>query len=144
MRKLALMPFTMIVLSLLSCAGSSGGAQSEPAATQDQATSHEVDTSRRRVNDHIGSGPLGSQTNPIKCDGLEGAEAYLKRLHGPNGEKTTYTDMGSAGVGPFESLIYQFDISYPTPGGSKQAQIFMDIDFAGYSEGKPATGFTLR
>lgn len=142
MRKFCLIPVALLTLSFMSCAGSQESARSETYS--DQATKLQMDETRRRVNDNQGSGPLGSQTNPIKCDGFDGAKAYLSKLRGPNGEKTTYEDMGSAGVGPFESLIYQYNVNYPTPGGSKQVQVFIDIDFADYSEGKAATGLSIR
>lgn len=144
MRKLAMLTGTAFTLILSACAGSSSESKANSEANMDQATRYEEDNTRRRVNDNQGSGPLGSQTNPIKCDGLDGARAYLDRLHGPNGEKVSYTEIGSAGIGPFGSLMYIYDISYPTPEGGKQAQIFMDPDFAEYSENKPATGFTLK
>ena len=144
MRRLEVTFVVTSMIALCSCAGSSGEKAREEGGGTDQATSYEMDGGKRRVNDNQGSGPLGSQTNPVKCDGFEGAKTYLDKLRGPNGEKLSYADAGSAGVGPFGSLIYQYDITVPTPGGSRQAQIFVDIDFADYSEGKAATGFTIK
>lgn len=144
MRNLAIACIAFPILVLCACAGSSGSNGRVEEGGTDQATSYEMDGGKRRVNDNQGSGPLGSQTNPVKCDGFDGAKAYLEKLRGPNGEKISYVDAGSAGVGPFGSLIYQYDITIPTPGGSRQTQIFVDIDFADYSEGKAATGFTIK
>jgi len=107
----------------------------------DQATRYEESGDHRRANDNIGSGPLGSSTNPIKCDGLDGARAYLAKLRGPQRQVVTYTEPTDAGVGPFGSLMYFFDLQYPTPQGPVSSQIFFDTDFSNYSEPQPASGF---
>ncbi|HSQ41348.1 MAG TPA: hypothetical protein VLM37_03605 [Fibrobacteraceae bacterium] len=141
--KTSLMFFAAMGLLLFGCAGSKHDTRNEGG--MDEATRLQADQEEhRRANDNIGSGPLGTQTNPIKCDGLEGARAYLDQLQGPRGQKITYTDEGSAGVGPFGSLLYLFNVSYPNMGEQVETQLFFDIDFAEHKENHAAAGFLLK
>jgi hypothetical protein len=137
---------TAFALGLLACASSGPAKKSDLDAQTglDQATTYQLDDTKRKANDNQGSGPLGTQTNPIKADGMEGAKAYLERLRGPGGQKVAYTETGDAGVGPFGSLLYGFEVEYPTRPGPIKGQLFFDIDFAGYKEYRPAAGYTLK
>jgi len=129
-------------IALVSCASQSEIKARQDANTgMDQATTYQDSDEHRKANDNIGSGPLGSSTNPIKVDGIEGAKAYLAKLRGPNGQVITYTESGDAGVGPFGSLMYLFELQYPTPQGPVSVQLFFDTDFSGHAEPKAASGF---
>ena len=131
-----------LAISLFACAGSEPKPAAASNAKYDTATKFEMDEGHRKVNDNIGSGPIGSRTNPVKCEGIEGAKAYLAQLKGPGGEAVSFAEPVEAGVGPFESLIYYFEVSFTGKQGEVKKQVFFDPDFTGYHEPKPAAGFS--
>lgn len=140
--------FLLIFCSALffsSCAGSKAAKEREDAKeVVDAPTQHQMDDTRRGANENMGTGPLGTSTNPIKCGGVEGAKKYLEKIRGPKGQKITFVEAGDQGMGPFGSLVYLYNIEYPTPQGPVQEQLFFDYDFDGFDEPKAPKGFRLR
>jgi hypothetical protein len=145
MLKFKLLFASLVACALASCASSKPIGDNTGLSDQyDQATQYQMEQSHRKVNDNIGSGPIGTKTNPIKCEGLEGANAYLKKLQGPKREPVTFSELTDNGVGPFGSLVYVTDVGYTGASGLVQVQVFFDIDFTGYHESKAVPGFLLR
>jgi len=145
MHKLSSLVMLMATATLISCAGSKASKDSADSGERyDKATTYQMDTGHRKVNDNIGQGPLGSRTNPIKCEGAEGASEYLKKLTGLHAEALTHSELTDVGVGPFGSLLYSTDVEYTGPAGAVKNQLFFDIDFTGYHEPKVAPGFLLK
>lgn len=131
---------SLALAALVSCAGR----ETKQAVSHDLPTRTEMgEQGERRASDHQGTGPLGTKTNPVKCDGEAGVQKYLENLRGPQGQILQWEAMGSGGIGPFGGLVYIYDVSYPSPQGSVRSQIFFDTTFEGVSEHRPASGFRL-
>jgi hypothetical protein len=85
------------------------------------------------------SGPLGSKTNPVKCDYPEGERAYLSRLRGPGGASATFNRTGSAGPGPYGHILDHYSVTC----GGKTYDVYMDMYFKNYVEKNPIPRFTI-
>jgi hypothetical protein len=125
-RIISLISFCLISLVIASCASTPAPA-SEPAV--------------KKVSQNIGSGPMGTKNNPIKCEGREGIINYLDRLRGPQNQTLTKTDLGSGGLSPFEGVMDIWEVSYE---GGTPVQIYFDAGFEGYKEPKAVGDFKIR
>ena len=121
-----LISFCFVSLILSSCA-------SAPAESAEPAV--------KKVSQNIGSGPMGTKNNPIKCDGREGMLEYLERLRGPQNQTLSKTDMGSGGMSPFEGVMDIWEVSYE---GGAPLQIYFDSGFEGYREAKAVGDYKIR
>ena len=52
------------------------------------------------------SGPLGAQTNPIRCHMPSGQQAYLRRLRDAKGRQPSFHRVGSFGLGRAQRVIF--------------------------------------
>lgn len=59
----------------------------------------------RTVPDVELSGPLGSETNPIRAKGPDGQRDYLARLRCASGRAPEFERAGSMGVGPYGKIV---------------------------------------
>lgn len=59
----------------------------------------------RTVPDVELSGPLGSETNPIRAKGPDGQRDYLARLRCDDGRAPEFERAGSMGVGPYGKIV---------------------------------------
>jgi hypothetical protein len=86
------------------------------------------------------SGPLGSRTNPVRCDGVPGELAYLGRLKCSNGGATEFSRQGSVGFGPYGGIVDE----YVTVCGLGFRSVFLDMYHPKYVERRAAEGFSLK
>ena len=85
------------------------------------------------------SGPLGAQTNPVRCDGIPGEIAYLSRLRNPDGSQPEFQRAGSFAYGVYGHV----DDGYEVKGANGTVIIYMDMYHPGYIEQEVVPGFTL-
>ena len=86
--------------------------------------------------------PLGSDLNPIRVNMPEGQRNYLSRLRCENGKKPKFSRDGSAGGGPFGSIVdvYTVDCRKSAPG---KVAVFMDMYHPDHREANAVPGFTI-
>lgn len=85
------------------------------------------------------SGPLGSRTNPVRCDFPAGERAYLSRLRCPDGSRPSFNRTGSVGAGPYGNILDLYEVKC----GGQSYQVFMDMYFKGYVEKQAVPGFKI-
>jgi hypothetical protein len=86
--------------------------------------------------------PLGSRENPVRATMPQGQRAYLQRLRCANGVPPEFRRQGSAGPGPYGSIIdiYLLHCADSTPA---EVTVFMDMYHGGYAENRAVPGFTM-
>lgn len=86
--------------------------------------------------------PLGSRENPVRVNMPDGQRSYLRRLRCANGAPPDFSRSGSAGPGPFGSIVDAYSV---TCRGSEPAQsvIFMDMYHPTHDETRAPPGFTM-
>jgi hypothetical protein len=87
----------------------------------------------------VASFPLGTAENPVRAAGPNGQRAYLMRLRCPNGEAPRFQREGSAGSGPYGSIMDIYAISCK---GLPPQSIYMDMYHIGYEESRAVQGLT--
>lgn len=125
--------YTLIAASslLLACAHNP---QPHPSAAQ-QPPANAATNNRDKQ-------PLGSFANPVRADGPEGQREYLARLVCSNQEPVSaFQRLGSAGVGPYGSILDVFVVICDTYQGAVNHTLYMDMYHSGYRETRPALGF---
>jgi hypothetical protein len=84
--------------------------------------------------------PLGSQLNPIRCVGVMGEQAYLRRLRDLWGRGITYDRMGGFGNSPDGHIMDGYKV---VDSQGNEAQIFMDMYDRRHIETKAPDGFYI-
>lgn len=107
-------------------------------SAQHRATPYEVqDQTKPKVEI---SGPLGSDTNPVRCDFPKGERQYLNRLRCADGEPPTYSRIGSFGLGPYGNVLDGYKVKCE---GRDDVTIFMDMYHQKYVETEAVPSFTI-
>ena len=127
---------TIIILS--ACASSGGPKKKAIADGSDSEVDAILET--KKANHYVGSGPLGSKTNPIKCEGISGAKEYLSKLKSKDGSKVQFEEIGGGGVSPFGGISTIYKV---TSTGNPEMQLFFDTTFDGYKEPKAPSGLNI-
>lgn len=86
------------------------------------------------------SGPLGAETNPVRCESPRGERQYLSRLRCPDGKRPEFSRIGSFGVGPYGHILDGYRVKCE---GRDEATVFMDMYHAGHVEKEAVPGFTI-
>ncbi len=87
------------------------------------------------------TGPLGSKTNPIRCDGPRGERAYLRGLRcAGDGQAPRFERLGSVGIGVYGNVLDEYDV---TCRGESRS-VFFDIYHHKHVEEAPPPGFTVH
>ncbi len=84
--------------------------------------------------------PLGSETNPVKCQQPVGQRAYLSRLRGPDGKPPRYRRIGNVGAGVHGNVVDLYEV---TCGSNTTVQIYMDMYHHGHIETNAVPGYTI-
>ncbi|HYW17401.1 MAG TPA: hypothetical protein VE891_14775 [Allosphingosinicella sp.] len=86
--------------------------------------------------------PLGTEKNPIRVGGPEGARAYIARLRCADGSRPQVGARSSGGVGAYGTLTerYPVDCGGAAPG---RAALAFDFYHEEHVETRPAPGFAL-
>ncbi len=86
--------------------------------------------------------PLGTERNPLRVGGPEGARAYIARLRCGDGSRPRIGPRSSGGVGAYGALTERYPLDC---GGSAPGQVALAFDFyhAEHVETRPAPGFAL-
>ena len=87
--------------------------------------------------------PLGTEQNPLRVGGPEGARAYIARLRCADGSRPRIGPRSTGGVGAYGTLTerYPLDCGAAAPG-----RVILAFDFyhEEHVETRPAPGFVLE
>lgn len=93
----------------------------------------------RTIPDAKLSGPLGSETNPIRAKGPQGQRDYLARLRCANGRAPEFERAGSMGLGPYDKIVDLYTLHCEN---GPVRQITMDM-YHCVEETRPIEGFEI-
>jgi hypothetical protein len=94
-----------------------------------------------RVVSDTPTGPLGSKTNPVRCDGPRGERAYLRSLRcAPGGQAPKFDRLGSVGIGVYGNVLDEYEVTCGVDGRS----VFFDMYHDNHIEGVAPPGFTIN
>ncbi|RYY02211.1 MAG: tetratricopeptide repeat protein [Gammaproteobacteria bacterium] len=135
-----------LALLLTACANKSAKSEKEPHvsdADTAKALSRLLGGEPKKVDENkLAKYPLGSEKNPIRVGGPGGQRSYLSRLVCENNEPvSSFTRQGSAGPGPFGSIIDIYEVLCDTNKGVVTHSVYLDMYHGDYEETRPAAGF---
>ncbi|HEX9947428.1 MAG TPA: hypothetical protein VGA98_07805 [Allosphingosinicella sp.] len=86
--------------------------------------------------------PLGTEQNPVRVGGPEGARAYIARLRCADGARPQVGARSTGGVGAYGTLTqrYALDCGGAAPG---RVALAFDIYHEEHRETRPASGFAI-
>jgi len=86
--------------------------------------------------------PLGTERNPVRVGGPEGARAYIARLRCADGSRPQVGPRSTGGVGAYGTVTerYPVDCGGAAPG---RVALAFDLYHAEHVETRPAPGFAL-
>jgi hypothetical protein len=86
--------------------------------------------------------PLGSERNPVRVGGPEGARAYIARLRCADGSRPRIGSRSTGGVGAYGTFTerYPLDCGGAAPG---RATVAFDFYHQEHVERQPAAGFAI-
>ncbi|HEX8467397.1 MAG TPA: hypothetical protein VF620_06305 [Allosphingosinicella sp.] len=86
--------------------------------------------------------PLGTERNPVRVGGPEGARAYIARLRCADGSRPKIGPRSSGGVGAYGTLTERYPLDC---GGAAPGRVALAFDFyhEEHVETRPAPGFAL-
>ncbi|HEX8308893.1 MAG TPA: hypothetical protein VF645_10810 [Allosphingosinicella sp.] len=86
--------------------------------------------------------PLGTEKNPVRVGGPEGARAYIARLRCADGSSPQVGQRSSGGVGAYGTLTERFALDCGTAAPGRVALAF-DFYHQEHVETRPAAGFIV-
>ncbi|MBL8673655.1 MAG: hypothetical protein JNL07_02110 [Rhodospirillales bacterium] len=89
---------------------------------------------------YINPAPLGERENPVRVYMPPGQRAYLSRLICPEGGAPAFSRAGSAGKGPFGTVLDMYTVTC----ASMARRVFLDMYHPDYVERRPVPGFRIR
>lgn len=136
------LPLFVFALSLIACS-------SQPKPQENSADAELADAlgavfgERKQPNmAMVEKYPLGTPENPVRVAMPIGQRDYLARLVCDNGEQVSaFARSGSAGIGPYGSMIDAYTVICDTYQGAVEHTVFLDMYHADYEETRPAQGF---
>lgn len=91
----------------------------------------------------LGGDDLGSQANPVKCDGIKGEEEYLTRLRDTSGRPVIYRRIGHGHVELKGKILILDKFEIKARDGSTCAEIYLYADCRGCVESEAVNGFEM-
>lgn len=142
-----LMPITLLAVTLGLFACSSQPTKTATTAAPSDAEladalaavfGEQLKPDMAKVEQH----PLGSLKNPVRVAMPMGERDYVARLICANGEQVSaYARDGSAGIGPYGSMLDAYTVICDTNEGAVEHTVYMDMYHADHEETRPAHGF---
>ena len=86
---------------------------------------------------------LGSQSNPVKCDGIKGEEEYLTRLRDMSGRPVIYRRIGHGYVKSKRKILILDKFEIKARDGSICAEIYLYSDCPNCVENEAINGFEM-
>lgn len=87
------------------------------------------------------TGPIGSKSNPVRCDGPRGERAYLQGLRCAGERQAPHFErLGSVGIGVYGNVLDEYQV---TCGGESRS-VFFDMYHHKHVEKATPPGFTLH
>lgn len=86
--------------------------------------------------------PLGTEKNPVRVGGPEGARAYIARLRCADGSAPQVGARSSGGIGAYGTLTERYPLDC---GGAAPGRVALAFDFyhEEHKEARPAPGFAI-
>ena len=136
----------ILALSLVGCASKPTKSEKETHvsdADAAKALSQLLGGKQKNVDEKkLAKYPLGSKDNPIRVGGPGGQRSYLSRLVCENNEPvSSFNRQGSAGAGPFGSILDIYEVLCDTNKGVVTHSVYLDMYHGDYEETRPAAGF---
>lgn len=138
------LPLLVFALSLIACSS-----QPQPQPQEKSSDTELTDAlaavfgERKKPNmKMVEKYPLGTPENPVRVAMPIGQRDYLTRLVCSNGERVSaFTRNGSAGIGPYGSMIDSYTVICDTYQGAVEHTVYLDMYHGDHEETRPAQGF---
>ena len=119
-----------------------GARTSSPDQVLGQATPLDPMAEAEQIAAAAAAHPLGTERNPVRVGGPEGARAYIARLRCADGSRPQVGPRSKGGIGAYGTLTerYSLDCSGAAPG---RVALAFDFYHAEHVETRPAPGFAL-
>lgn len=119
-----------------------GARTSSPDQVLGQATPLDPMAEAEQIAAAAAAHPLGTEKNPLRVGGPEGARAYIARLRCADGSRPQVGPRSSGGVGAYGTLTerYPLDCGRAAPG---RVALAFDFYHEEHSESRPAPGFAI-
>ena len=86
--------------------------------------------------------PFGSERNPVRVGGPEGARAYIARLRCADGSLPQVGPRSTGAVGPYGALTERYQVDCGG-GAPNRVSIAFDLYHAEHVETRPPAGFAI-
>ncbi|HEX8513893.1 MAG TPA: hypothetical protein VF688_12395 [Allosphingosinicella sp.] len=119
-----------------------GARTSSPDQVLGQAAALDPMAEAEQIAAAAAAHPLGTEKNPVRVGGPEGARAYIARLRCGDGSSPQVGARSSGGVGAYGTLTerYPLDCGAAAPG---RVALAFDFYHEEHVETRPAPGFAL-
>ena len=135
--------FAAAVLSAAPAAAQKLGARtSSPDQVLAQSTPLDPMAEAEQIAAAASAHPLGTEKNPLRVGGPEGARAYIARLRCADGSRPQVGPRSSGGIGAYGTLTERFPLDC---GGAAPGRVALAFDFyhEEHVETRPAPGFSI-
>ncbi len=94
--------------------------------------------------EEIAKHKLGSQGNPVRADMPKGEHEYLSSLACSDGSQISYRRLGSAGTGPYGTILDIYNVSCFVNSTLEEYTVYMDMYHPNYKETQAIEGFLFK
>src|SRR5687767_5407015 len=142
MRILSLLA-TAALLAAPAAAQKLGARTSSPDQVLGQAAPLDPMAEAEQIAAAAAAHPLGTEKNPLRVGGPEGARAYIARLRCADGSRPQIGPRSSGGIGAYGTLTERYPLDC---GGAAPGRVALAFDFyhAEHVETRPAPGFAIE
>ncbi|MGZ8286400.1 MAG: hypothetical protein ACXW27_10480 [Allosphingosinicella sp.] len=141
MRILAILAATAL-LAAPAAAQKLGARTSSPDQVLGQEAALDPVAEAERIAAAAAAYPLGTEQNPVRVGGPEGARAYIARLRCADGSRPQIGPRSTGGVGAYGTFTERYPLDC---GGAAPGRAILAFDFyhAEHEEARPAPGFAI-
>ncbi|HEU0134182.1 MAG TPA: hypothetical protein VFR28_05115 [Allosphingosinicella sp.] len=117
-----------------------GGRTSTPDQVLGQEAALDPIAESEQIAAAASAHPLGSEQNPVRVGGPEGARAYIARLRCADGTAPQVGPRSTGGVGPYGSVTERYQVDC---AGRPRVALAFDLYHAEHVETRAPAGFTV-
>lgn len=141
MRLLALLPIAALAAAP-AAAEKLGARTASPQQVLGEMAPLDPEAEAERIAAAAAAHPLGSQENPVRVGGPQGARAYIARLRCADGSRPQVGPRSTGGVDAYGTLTerYALDCGAAAPG---RVALAFDFYHEEHVETRPAAGFAI-
>jgi hypothetical protein len=134
--------FTAALAAAPAAAQKLGARTATPDQVLGQAAALDPIAEAEQIAAAAAAHPLGTEQNPIRVGGPEGARNYMARLRCPDESRPQVGPRSTGGVGPYGTLteLYVVDCGDLVPG---RVTLAFDLYHEEHVERRPAKGFRI-